>query len=100
MMWVPPAALTWESSGDSAEVALPDWLLRTTMTGDADLVAPLGGDVAEAAALADTAPGEQHAREAPAGLPMTGLDLLMVPSADSGPEGAERAIRKHSTEAL
>src|ERR1700754_1579691 len=86
MTWVPPAALTWEISGDSAEAALPDWLLRTTMTGDADLVAPLGGDVAEVAALAVTAPVKTHAREAPAAMPMTGLDLLMVPSADSGPE--------------
>jgi hypothetical protein len=83
--------LTWEISGDSVAAVLPDWLLRTTMTGDADLVAPLGGDVAEVAALAVTAPVRTHARDAPAAMPMTGLDLLIVPSAATRVKKAQNA---------
>ena len=95
--WVPPAALTCEISGDSADVALPDWLLRMTMTGDADLAAPAGGDVAEVAALAVAAPVKAHARDAPAAMPMTCLDLLMVPSAAERPRRRRTRNQKHST---
>src|SRR5579875_3573246 len=47
------------------------------MTGEAALVDPVGGLVA---ALAVTAPPRAHMIDAPAARPMTGLDLLMVPS--------------------
>src|SRR6201996_2776118 len=83
---VPPAALTCEISGDSVVAALPDWLFRMTMTGE-DLAAA-DGDVAvraEVAAVAVAAPASTHARDAPAAMPMTCGDLLMVPSAEGRP---------------
>src|ERR1700742_585305 len=84
---VPPAALTCEISGDSVVVALPDWLFRMTMTGEADLAA-VDGDVAvraEVAAVAVAAPASTQASDAPAAMPITCGDLLMVPSAESRP---------------
>src|ERR1700761_617762 len=84
---VPPAALTCEISGDSVVAALPDWLFRMTMTGEADLAA-VDGDVAvraEVAAVAVAARGSTQASDAPAAMPITCGDLLMVPSAESRP---------------